>query len=94
MELDIVKQETTPHDELIEGAPDDFRTQVGIVPCITSGLHLVGPLYATLHLGMRIIPVKTKYLAELRSEESETEIIFIPWHVQFRFSLGVYVLLF
>ena len=93
MEIDIFLKEISSDDPDVKTSRSGTQVQLGIVPSLASGLHLAGPLYAALHIGMRIVTDKVQYFEKPSPEEARSS-LYSPWRVQTRLSLGLYVLLF
>jgi hypothetical protein len=92
-EIDFIRKEITSSNAGIETGPNDIDVQPSLVPFALAGLHLVGPIFFTVSLGARVVIDKTRYFAQA-TPSSERVVIFSPWRVQPRLSIGMYGLFF
>ena len=88
--IDIVK-ETIRSEAEISAAESRTIGRYNLLAEATGGVRLVGPLFAVVHLGVRILTAKPRYTAEVADE---TVRLYDPWRFQPRLSVGVYVAFF
>lgn len=90
LELDVSTEKANASDDAVTVGVSQETThlRVSLVPEGMVGVRMVGPLFATLRAGMRILTTTPRYTSEI-NEQSQA--IYEPWRVQARVSLGVYV---
>jgi hypothetical protein len=92
-EIDFIRKRIRSLNSGIETAPNGIDVQSGVVPFALAGRHLLGPIFFTAGLGARVVIDKTRYLART-APESERVVVFSPWRVQPRLSIGLYGIFF
>ncbi len=91
LELDAVGELAASTNNAITATGATTRIRTSIIPEVTAGLRIAGPLFGAFRLGMRVLTDKPRYRAEV---EGHSSVIYEPWRLQVRATIGAYVELF
>lgn len=89
IELDVMRKKTTSSQKDVATSPDGIDLQTSVIPFVSTGVHLTGPVFATASIGMRVVMDKTQYWTRSTPAAPRTN-AFSPWRVQPRFSVGLF----